>query len=212
MFVDQALASTIERVEARLTRDAVLGVQRQARNEGAFALELAGGIAGFVRAGSPMNKIIGAGMFAPIDDLQLEQVESRYRERSEPVRIELATLAAPETAQRLTERGYRLCGFENVLGRALDDILVPEPAGVRVVNVDDEGLPEWQRVLTEGFAAPDGPVRASRLVSLRAVHRRGASHRPAAYGQLGHGARPEAPSRRARPTPSAAADHRQPHR
>ena len=77
-----------------------------------------------------MNKVIGLGFDTPLDPLALGEIEDRWQERDEPVRIELATLTDPAMAGELSDRGYRLRGFENVLARRLDDLdgATPAPA------------------------------------------------------------------------------------
>jgi hypothetical protein len=57
------------------------------------------------------------------------------------VQIELAHLADPAVGALLTDRGYRLISFENVLGRALTG--VPErvtPPGIEVRRSGEEEL------------------------------------------------------------------------
>jgi len=122
---------------------------------GAFVRPLGGGVAVFVRAGSPMNKIIGAGLGAPIDPVALAEVERAYFERGDPARIELSTLAVPETGLQLTARGYRLHGFENLLVRPV--AAAPPPLSDVVIEraTTAEALAEWKRLSLDGFAAPD---------------------------------------------------------
>lgn len=141
MFVDSQLAARIDRVEARLSRAVAEGIP------GAHVVEVGGGAAVFGRSGSPVNKLIGAGFDGALDDAALATVEAAW---SEPLRIELATLASPDAAAQLSRRGYHLLGFEAVLVRPLDDA----PAPAHDVGADDDAA--WQRVLVDGFAAGDG--------------------------------------------------------
>jgi len=92
MFADVALARRIEMAEAEMMRDYFRGVH----SAGAFTFDVAGGVAKFARPGSPINKIIGAGIDAPLDSVTLEEIEDRYRSHGEASRIELTTLAAPD--------------------------------------------------------------------------------------------------------------------
>ena len=72
------------------------------------------------------------------------------------MRVELATLADPAIGLMLTGRGYRLQGFENVLGMAL-----PAAAGAgatsaqtpRVTRSDDDAA--WGEISVDGFVHPD---------------------------------------------------------
>ena len=111
----------------------------------------------FARLGSPINKLIGAGFAGPLDEALLGSIEATWRERDEPVRVELATLASTEAATQLSARGYQLLGFENVLVRSL--AAVPSPAeDVRVAANRDDAA--WMRVLVDGFSAGDGTGQA----------------------------------------------------
>src|SRR6185295_1123788 len=104
-----------------------------------FVLAIAGGVASFVEAGSPRNKVAGLGFGGVPSADALDAVERAFAACGAPVQIELPHLADPAIGALLTERGYRLVSFENVLGLSLDG--APErttPAGVDVRrSVDD---------------------------------------------------------------------------
>ena len=82
---------------------------------GPFVLPIDGGLALFAGPRSPMNKVIGFGFDGELDLQELPAIEERWAERGEPVRIELSILSDPAVVATLSERGYRLHGFENVL-------------------------------------------------------------------------------------------------
>jgi len=72
------------------------------------------------------------------------------------VQIELAHLADPATGALLTERGYRLVSFENVLGRAING--EPgriTPPGVEVRPSGDEEFELWLDVVADAVAHSD---------------------------------------------------------
>src|SRR5262245_35299052 len=58
MFVSTTTAGRIERAEAECTRATVAAIARSGRAPAAFTRALDGGVAAFVRVGSPMNKVI----------------------------------------------------------------------------------------------------------------------------------------------------------
>lgn len=146
MFVDATTAVRIDRVEARLSLACAGPIADS------LAIPLEGGAAVFARPGSPINKIIGAGFTGPLDPDALADIEARWRARGEPVRVELASLAAPAAADQLGQRGYRLLGFEHVLVRPLADA----DADLAPAHDIRQGHPAWRSVLVDGFAAPDG--------------------------------------------------------
>jgi hypothetical protein len=75
-------------------------------------------------------------------------VASAHEQRGSPAQIELAHLAEPTIGALLTERGYRLVSFENVLGIALEG--KPErvtPPGIEVRLSDDDEFDAWLDVV-----------------------------------------------------------------
>ena len=72
------------------------------------------------------------------------------------MQVELAHLGDPKIGNVLTERGYRLTGFENVLGVALGrECERSAPSGIEVRPSGDGEFEAWLRVITDGFAHPD---------------------------------------------------------
>jgi GNAT superfamily N-acetyltransferase len=145
----------IERVEAELTRVVVEAVIAAERARDAFVHALEPGVASYLRPGSPMNKVIGAGLEAPLDPGVLGRLEDLMRARAEPTRVELATLAIPVTGTQLSARGYRSAGLESVLVRPIGTESATRISGIHVEPVAAEALPRWKRTIIEAVAAPD---------------------------------------------------------
>lgn len=156
MFVNTTTAARIERAEAELTRGVVAAAMVSRSAPAAFVRALGDGVAAYVRPGSPMNKVIGAGLAEPIHESVLAGIEEMFRARTEPTRVELSTLARPESGLALTARGYRLVGFENVLVRVLSSPTVPSVVGVRVDRVTAATLSAWKRTTVDAGVSPDG--------------------------------------------------------
>ena len=157
MFASHALATRIDRAEMRLSISIAETVA--SRNPAARALvnPIAGGYAVFAGAGSPANKAIGIGFGATIDEGTLDAIEQAWTERGEPVRFELSILADPSLAPTLTSRGYRVTGFENVLGRAVtEDDRAPELNGMSIKALPQDEWRSWLQVALDGFGTPDG--------------------------------------------------------
>lgn len=153
MFATIDLAKQIETAEARLIRDVVQSARKSGRAPAAFSRDLSGGVAGFIRPGSPMNKVIGVGFEEKTESWKA--LEQEYHAERDPVRVELASLCPTPLGRVLTERGYRLVGFENVLGILASETHDPEGA-TRVQLVTSRELTDWERLLIDGFASPDG--------------------------------------------------------
>lgn len=154
VFCGIDLARRIEAAEATLIGAAT----EAARGRGATGLVLpvAGGLACFAEHGSPMNKVVGLGFGGVPDPAGWDEIERRFAGLGAAVQVELSTLADPGIGQLLTDRGYRLEGFENVLGRFLSTDAAPtRPAGIEVRPCAVDELDAWVDVVVEGFAHPD---------------------------------------------------------
>ena len=166
MFASVALATRIEQAEARLTRALAVDVVAP---PAPLVRDLAGGVSAVTRRGSPLNKIIGLGFQGNIDERTLDEVESDWRARQEPARIELATLTEPDIGTMLTARGYRLHGFENVLGLALAARAPAPKTSITVEPVREGDDGEWLETVIAGFAHPDGSGVTSEVIAREAL-------------------------------------------
>jgi GNAT superfamily N-acetyltransferase len=158
LFADAALAARIDRAEMRLSMSVAETVARRDPSARVLVSPIGGGHAVFAGQGGPANKAIGVGFGASLDEAALETIEQQWRERGEPMRFELSTLADASLAPLLTARGYRITGFENVSGRGIDaaDTAPSLPAGVTIDDVPADHYREWLDVTLDAFGAPDG--------------------------------------------------------
>jgi GNAT superfamily N-acetyltransferase len=170
IFASTDLAARIERAECRLLTTSAASVAQRREGLMPFVRELAGGVAVYTVPDSPHNKLIGLGFGAAVDEGELEAIERAFAERGAPLRVELSTLGEPSVGALLTRRGYVLCGFENVLGRALPATGLPEAAdGVELTIAGEEDLARWLDVVVTGFMTPDTQGVASNEEFPRAV-------------------------------------------
>ncbi len=156
LFCGTALAGRIERAEAQLIAQASEAARRRRADTAGFVIPMAGGVASFAEAGSPFNKVAGLGFGGVPGAAALDEIERAFTACGAPVQIELAHLADPAIGALLTERGYRLVSFENVLGRALTG--EPErvtPPGIEVRPSGDDELEAWLDAVADGVAHPD---------------------------------------------------------
>ncbi len=157
MFADAALAARIDRAEARLCADVANFVGARRPQAGSTVIPISGGFAVYASAASPVNKVIGLGLDTGLDVEALERIETAWRKKGEPVRVELSVLADPSIGGVLTDRGYRLHGFENVLALGLDGREVESVArdiAVEVVQADQ--LQSWMEIAVDAFMHLDG--------------------------------------------------------
>jgi GNAT superfamily N-acetyltransferase len=156
LFCDTALAERIERVEAQLIAEAANAARRRRATTAGFVIPIAGGVACFAELGSPFNKVAGLGFKGVPSAAALDEIERAFAGCGGSVQIELAHLADPAIGAVLTERGYRLASFENVLGVAIDAKRKRvTPSGVEVRPSGDEEFDAWLDVVADGFAHPD---------------------------------------------------------
>ncbi len=171
MFADSRTVSDIEAAEGRLCAELAAAAAVRQPAARVIVRPLAGGVAVYAGPASPVNKAIGVALDGPLDEDALAAVETEWRDRGEPFRIELATRAHASAAPMLTSRGYRLVTFEDVLGRPLDALDPVEPDGLLSIEPSsDHGT--WMSVTIEGFAHPDdsaAPVEAYSREALEAV-------------------------------------------
>jgi GNAT superfamily N-acetyltransferase len=157
VFADAALAGRIDRAEARLCAEIANFVSAGQGDARSTVLPISGGFAIYVSPSSPVNKVIGLALDTPLDLEALERIETAWRSREEPVRVELSVLTDPSVGGALTDRGYRLHGFENVLGLALDDVPAePAATNIAVDVVDGDQLQPWMDIAVEAFMNLDG--------------------------------------------------------
>ncbi len=155
MFASKELAERIEQAECRLLSSSLAAISRTRPEADTFAEEISGGLATYSGPGSPLNKVAGLGFGPALDLDRLEHIEQLFGARGGEVQVELATLGDASVAEALTVRGYRLVGFENVLGQSLASRTAPPdlPAGV-TVEADAE-LELWLDTVVSGFMTPD---------------------------------------------------------
>lgn len=156
LFCDTALAQRIERVETEMIAAAGRAARRRRGDSGGFVIPVVGGVACFAESDSPFNKVAGLGFAGAPSAAELDEIERSYAAHDGAVSIELSNLADPATATLLTERGYRLVSYENVLGRAIER--APQrvtPPGVEVRASGDGEFDAWLDIIVDGFAHPD---------------------------------------------------------
>src|SRR2546421_12608946 len=156
LFCDTALAERIERVEAELIAKASDAARGRNGGTAGFVIRISGGVASFAEPGSPFNKGAGLGFGGMPSTAALDEIERAFAACDAPVQIELPHLADPAIGALLTERGYRLTSFENVLGRRLEgEPKRVTPPGVEVRLSGQDEFDAWLAVVADGFAHPD---------------------------------------------------------
>ncbi len=163
LFAGVALARRIENAECRLLIDGAETARRQPGGDDVLVAPIAGGVAVFAGAGSPVNKLAGLGFAGAVDEIALEAVAREFERRGATLQVELSSLAETSIGTMLTRRGYVLVGFENVLGLRLDQASLsrlgpstaPPDAAITITEATLEETPAWGDAIITGFEHPD---------------------------------------------------------
>jgi hypothetical protein len=156
LFCGSDLAARIERAETQLIAEATEAARRRRAGGGGFVIPVAGGVATFAEEGSPYNKMAGLGFGGRPDAAALDEIERAFGGRGAVVQAEVASLADPTLVDMLTERGYRLASFENVLGRELTTESQPvNVPGIEVRRSGPDELDAWVELVTDAAVHPD---------------------------------------------------------
>ncbi len=178
VFADLALARRLEMTDAG---GEVLYCRAHAElypHAGATFESIAGGIAGFAGADSPLTQAFGLGLAGVVAEAEIERLELFLRERGAPVSIELCPLADESLLRILVRRGYVVSEFSNVLVCDLGAALGPDPAptNARVTAATREQAHLWAETVARGFS-DDQEVPASMLeVALTFFHETSVRH------------------------------------
>ena len=159
LFATASLAKRIEKAEATLITEAARATAARVGSDGVFIHQFSGGVAVHAGDGAPFNKVAGLGFLGVPEERQFEEIEREMAARNAQVQVEISTLGYPALGRMLTERGYALVGFENVLGLALDAAYPParqpDPsiAISRPSTQEDDGA--WLEAVLTGFLNQD---------------------------------------------------------
>lgn len=154
-FSDLTLARRLEKTEARSNAEFVEARAKAFPQSGAQWIEVAGALAMFDGATSPVTQTFGLGLFQPATSDELDAKEIFYRERGADVFHEVSPMADPSLLVLLNERGYQPIEFTSVLYRPIrSDIQLKtarnERLSVRRIQVGEQEL--WTRTAAGGWS------------------------------------------------------------
>jgi GNAT superfamily N-acetyltransferase len=142
IFADALLARRLESAEAANARGCSV-------QPGSAVLEIAGGCAIFVGAGSPLTQAVGLGLNGPVSEAETDTLEAFFSSRGAPVSIDLCPLADPGFLETLGGRGYRAVEFNNVLLRRLAGAEIVFAPRIRRATAAEADL--WSHTVGHGF-------------------------------------------------------------
>lgn len=116
--------------------------------------EIAGGIATFSGIDSPITQAFGVGLFGPVSEAELDQLEEFFFSRGAPVALELCPFIHPSLIDLLKSRPYRLEEFSNVLVRELrprEKITAPD-SDLQIRAALTHEVTRYSEVVVEAFS------------------------------------------------------------
>ncbi len=143
MTVQETSARRLEGAEAANARGCM------GNHPDGAVLEIAGGVAVFTGAESPLTHAVGIGLGGPVTPRELDRLEEFFRSRGARPAIELCPLADPGLLPQLADRGYRLTEFNNVLARRLAGVEMALTPRVRRTCPGEIDL--WSHTVGCGF-------------------------------------------------------------
>ena len=142
-FVDRCLAKRLEMITARSGQECA-----------DVWAEIAGGIATFSGVDSPITQAFGVGLFGPVSEADLDQIEEFFFSRGAPVALELCPFIHPSLIGLLKSRPYRLEEFSNVLVRELrpgEKMAIPK-SDLKVRVALPQEITCYSEIVAEGFS------------------------------------------------------------
>jgi hypothetical protein len=152
LLITDALARRLETAEAV---DASGCAEAQCRldvTSGASVKPVAGGIAVFCGAGSPLTHALGVGMHGPVTAEDLDDLEAFFEQRNAPVTLDVCPHADVSLREVLAHRDYRAAEFINVMVRSLSpDETIEARSGVEVHPAEPHEHDDYVRAVIGGF-------------------------------------------------------------
>jgi hypothetical protein len=142
-FAGASLARRIEAAEAANARGCTAAYPEAAM------MEAGGGCAIFAGADSPLTNAVALGLNGPVSEDEISSLENFFRRRGARTVIDLCPLADPGFLQALSQRGYRLTEFNNVLVKRLAGTEIAFTPRIRRALPDEADL--WSYTVGRGF-------------------------------------------------------------
>jgi hypothetical protein len=155
LFSDRILSQKLERTEARANAGFVETRARLFPDSMAEWIEVGGAYAMFDGVESPLTQTFGLGVFDEITAVELDKLESFFKQHDAPVFHEVSPLADANLIGLLNERGYQPCELTSVMFQEIDGEMienVPKNPAVktRIIETGEEKL--WAQTSAKGWA------------------------------------------------------------
>lgn len=119
-------------------------------------IQVDSGAALWLGEGSPVNLAVALGMDGPVEEAELQRVETFYRGRGARPAISICPLAHPSLLEGLGRRGWYASDFEHVLVLEMGENWcgggVQPPMGLEIRVCAPEERQLWGRLAAQGFS------------------------------------------------------------
>ena len=158
VIVDLSLAQRLERAEATASAAFVEARREVEPSIGAEWVEIAGVYAMFDGEESPITQTFGLGVFDPIGDRELDQLEAFFVERGAPTHHEVSALADSSIWNLLSARGYTPIETSTVLVRPTGGATLSVSTSITTRVIDASDAATWSRVAGEGWGSESAEI------------------------------------------------------
>lgn len=152
---DQALGRRLEGAEARGNAEFVEARAKAFPETRGEWMEVAGAYAMFDGTDSPCTQTFGLGLFDPVADIEIAQLEQFFEQRGADVFHEVCPLADASLLSLLGERGYLPVEWSNVLVRTIqpgDARASSSDTAIHVRPIASDEHDLWARTAAAGWA------------------------------------------------------------
>jgi GNAT superfamily N-acetyltransferase len=134
LLITTEIARRLETAEAIDAAGCAEAQCRVLTNGRASVKPIAGGVAVYCGAESPLSHALAIGMHGPVTPGEMDEIEAFFQQHEAPVTIDLCPYADPSLRVRLSERNYRIADFSHVMARCClpGEPLPPESPGIEV--------------------------------------------------------------------------------
>lgn len=151
-FVSCELAQRLEAAEAYACAELAAARLRLFPQSGSACMRIAGVTAVFDGIDAPTTQTFGLGMFEPLTEQALDEIEQFFLTRGARPMHEVSPFAGAATLNLLCARSYRPFEISSVLCRSIAAPETPLPTGIRVRVVEQEEAELWGSVSARGWS------------------------------------------------------------
>ena len=151
LFSDLDLARKLERAEAAANARHVEARAQSSPQVNACWIDVGGTYAMFDGVGSPCTQTFGLGLFDPVTEQHLDQLEDFFTSRGADVFHETSPMGGPALLPLLGGRGYRPIEYTSILCRPLKSAIDAPSSSVRVRLIEPGEEALWARIAAEGW-------------------------------------------------------------